>query len=88
MTQVKTGGPIRMCDSKFRGCNHYSKDLPGSSGNVVITGMTQSQLLSSLVNLQYQRGAKWVQINAPTNAYGSRAGAPYGYGQSPQNQFI
>jgi hypothetical protein len=88
MSQVKTGGPIRICDSRLRSCKHYNKSLPGSSGNVVITGMTQSQILSNLVNLQqYQRGAKWVQINAPTNGYGSRAGAPYGYGESPKNDF-
>jgi hypothetical protein len=72
-----TGGPIRICDSRLRSCKHYSKNLPGSSGNVV-----------RLINLQqYQRRAKWVQINAPTNGYGSRAGAPYGYGESPKNDF-
>ena len=49
--------------------------------------MTQSQILTRLVNLQqYRRGATWVQTNAPTNQYGSRAGAPYGYGESPKNQ--
>lgn len=83
-----TGGPIRICDSRLRGCSHYTKSLPGSSGNVVITGSTQSQILTRLVYLQqYQRGAKWVQINSPTNGYGSRAGAPYGYGESPKNDF-
>lgn len=86
--QVKTGGPIRMCDTRFQGCRHYNKSLPGSSGNIVITGSTQSEILTRLVNLQqYQRGARWVQINAPTNQYGSRAGAPHGYGQSPKNDF-
>ena len=86
--QNTTGGPIRSCDSRLRGCSHYTKSLPGSSGNVVITGSTQSQILTRLVYLQqYQRGAKWVQINSPTNGYGSRAGAPYGYGESPKNDF-
>jgi hypothetical protein len=85
--QKTTGGPINICDSRLRNCNYYTKSLPGSSGNVVITGMTQSQILTRLVNLQqYRRGATWVQINAPTNQYGSRAGAPYGYGESPKNQ--
>ena len=85
--QKITGGPIRICDSKLRNCNYYSKNITGSSGNVVITGQTQSQILTRLVNLeQYRRGATWVQINAPTNQYGSRAGAPYGYGESPKNQ--
>jgi len=83
-----TGGPIRICDSRLRVCKHYNKSLPGSSGNVVITGMTQSQILNHLViNQSTIRGAKWVQINAPTNGYGSRAGAPYGYGESPKNDF-
>jgi hypothetical protein len=82
-----TSGPINICDLRLRVCKHYDKGLPGSSGNVVITGMTQSQILTRLVNLeQYRRGARWVQINAPTNQYGSRAGAPYGYGESPKNQ--
>lgn len=85
--QVKTGGPIRICDSKLRNCNNYSKGLPGSSGNVVITGMTQSQILQHLVVMQTnRRGARWVQRDTPTNGYGSRAGAPYGYGESPKNQ--
>jgi hypothetical protein len=86
--QNTTRGPIKKCDSRLRSCKHYSKNLPGSSGNVVITGMTQTQILGRLINLQqYQRRAKWVQINAPTNGYGSRAGAPYGYGESPKNDF-
>ncbi len=74
--------PINICNSKLRNCNNYSKKLPGSSGNVVITGNTNSQLLS---NLSYKGYGKWVQRNAPTNAYGSRTGAPYGYGSSPKN---
>lgn len=87
MSLPTTGGPIRICDSRLRNCNYYTKGLPGSSGNVVITGMTQSQILSRLVNLeQYRRGATWVKRNVPTNGYGSRAGAPYGYGESPKNQ--
>ena len=82
-----TGGPIRICDSKLRNCNNYSKALPGSSGNVVLTGMTQSQILQHLVVMQTnRRGARWVQRDTPTNGYGSRAGAPYGYGESPKNQ--
>lgn len=85
--QNTTGGPIRICDSKLRNCNYYTKSLPGSSGNLVITGMTQSQILTRLVNLeQYRRGARWVQRDTPTNGYGSREGAPYGYGESPKNQ--
>ena len=55
--QKITGGPIRICDSKLRNCNYYSKNITGSSGNVVITGQTQSQILTRLVNLeQYRRG--------------------------------
>ena len=50
--------------------------------------MTQSQILQNLVvNQSYHRGARWVKRNAPTNGYGSRAGAPYGYGESPKNDF-
>ena len=83
-----TGGPIRICDSRLRACKHYSKNITGSSGNVVITGQTQSQILQNLVvNQSYHRGARWVKRNAPTNGYGSRAGAPYGYGESPKNDF-
>ena len=83
-----TSGPINICDSRLRVCKHYNKELPGSSGNVVITGQTQSQILQNLVvNQSYHRGARWVKINAPTNSYGSRAGAPYGYGESPKNVF-
>jgi hypothetical protein len=83
-----TRGPITKCDSKFRNCNNYNKALPGSSGNLVLTGMTQSQILTTLVNIQsYSRGARWVKTYVPTNGYGSRAGAPYGYGQSPKNYF-
>ena len=86
--QNTTNGTINICDSRLRVCKHYNKELPGSSGNVVITGMTQSQILKNLViNQTTHRGAKWVQINAPTNSYGSRAGAPYGYGESPKNVF-
>jgi len=82
-------GPINVCDSRFRNCNNYSKLLPGSSGNIVITGQTQSQALTRIINLeQYTRGSKWVQINSPTNQYGSRAGAPNGYGESPKNNFV
>lgn len=85
--QNTTGGPIRICDSKLRNCNYYTKGLPGSSGNVVITGMTQSQILQNfVVNQSYHRGARFVKRNVPTNGYGSRAGAPYGYGESPKNQ--
>jgi hypothetical protein len=81
-------GPITKCDSKFRNCNNYNKSLPGSSGNLVLTGMTQSQNLTTLVNIQqYSRGARWVIKYAPINEYGSREGAPHGYGQSPKNYF-
>jgi hypothetical protein len=86
--QVTTGGPIRICDSRLRACKHYSKNINGSSGNVVITGQTQSLILQNLVvNQSYHRGARWMKRNAPTNGYGSRAGAPYGYGESPKNDF-
>ncbi len=86
--QNTTNGTINICDSRLRNCNYYTKSLPGSSGNVVITGQTQSQILQHLVvNQSYRRGARWVQRNAPTNGYGSRAGAPYGYGESPKNDF-
>ena len=81
-----TGGPIRICDTKFRSCNNITKSLPGTSGNVVITGLTQSEILKRLVEMQTnRRGARWVKRNAPTNGYGSRSGAPHGYGSSPKN---
>jgi len=86
MSLNNTPGPIQICPTKAKHCGNYSKNIPGSSGNVVITGMTQSQILRHLVIMETnRRGAKWVQRNVPTNKYGSRAGAPHGYGSSPKN---
>jgi hypothetical protein len=74
--------PISICGSKKLICNNHSKHIPGSSGNVVITGSNRPQILSTLANKGF---GKWVQINAPTNMYGSRTGAPHGFGESPKN---
>jgi len=83
-----TGGPINICNTKERNCNNYSKTLPGSSGNMVITGMTRATQITTAVNVQqYVRGARWVKQNAPVNQFGSRAGAPAGYGQPIRNSF-
>jgi hypothetical protein len=82
------GGPINICGTKTRNCNNYGKNLPGSSGNQVITGWTRATQITTAVNVQqYVRGARWVRENVDVNQFGSRAGAPAGYGQPIRNSF-
>ena len=81
---LMSGGPIRRCGTKYQRCYNYSKQIPGSSGNVVITGGSRAQLVSEMSGFGKIFG-KFVQRDAPTYGYGSRAGAPYGYGKSPKN---
>lgn len=77
----------KICKTKL--CNNFSKKLPGSSGNIVITNMTQASRYSQIIrNQSLVRNAKWNIKNYPTNAYGQRPGGPYGFGSSPKNNFI
>ena len=59
----------------------------GKIGSQNIGTMTLAQRVSIInKNLRY-RGGKFRIINAPVNRYLSRAGAPAGFGSSPQNTF-
>ena len=81
-------GPIQMCNSRFRNCNKFNKNKPGSSGTIVTNQHTKIQKMSTSILFQnHMRNKKWTLKNAPTNVYGQRAGGPHGYGQPPQNTF-
>ena len=82
------GGPIQICNSRFRNCNAFNKNMPGSSGTVVVNSQTIAEKMSTLIQYQSQiRNKKWTVKNVPVNVYGQRAGGPTGYGQPIRNKF-
>jgi hypothetical protein len=81
-------GPIQICNSRFRNCNSFNKNKPGSSGTIVTNQHTKFQKMSTSILFQnHMRNKKWTLKNAPTNVFGQRAGGPHGYGQPPKNTF-
>lgn len=87
-THTYRKGPIQSCISRFKNCNKYSKNLPGSSGNLVKTDLTLPMRITRLINYQSTlRNAQWNEKYVPLNAYGQRPGGPNGYGQPIKNIF-
>ena len=80
-------GPINICNSRFAKCN-LNKKNKFSSGNVTIQGATNSQRVSTQIQVQStMRNATWTNRYVPVNGYGQRTGGPNGSGQSPKNSF-
>tara|TARA_A100001015_G_scaffold312707_1_gene418425 strand:+ start:3529 stop:5490 length:1962 start_codon:yes stop_codon:yes gene_type:complete len=87
LIQINVSPIYDSCKRKI--CNSFSKRLPGSSGNIVITNLTQASRYTQLIkNESIIRNAKWRIGNYPTNMYGQRPGGPNGFGSSPKNDFI
>ena len=76
------------CNYKRFNCNNYSKNLPSSSGNIVVPQKTAAMQYARDIRIQtYFKGAKWQLVPEKVNEFGRKAGGPGGYGGPPKNNF-